>query len=262
MRIIEDIIYDERHATPLALDLYLPDAPASAVVLHAHGGGFFKGSRKGDVVTQFAQRLTYHGLAMAAVSYRLATPPKALDKATRFVIKENRRRSREVGVNIANRLMGSACEAARQDLSSALNFLNIHHSEFYFKSQKQGIIGISSGGIAGLALAFPSENLPALTRPDAVIALGAAILHPWALSPDGPPSLMIHSHYDRVIDPSNAGLAARSAAATNAPLSVFTCERAGHNAPIQALLRDDAPSGTPFWSAMLETFQRASLLIP
>ncbi|TCL09337.1 alpha/beta hydrolase family protein [Shimia isoporae] len=262
MRTIADIIYDERHGTPLALDLFLPNGPASAVVLHAHGGGFFKGGRKSERTTRFARQLTGEGLAMAAVSYRLGTPMHVLEASTRRAVKQNRRKSQTAGLSTANRLMGAAFEAARQDISQAMIFLNNCRATHEITSHKLAILGISAGGIAGLALAHPAANLPTCTRPNAVIALGSALLHPWALDPEGPPCLMIHSHYDRVINPTNAKLAKEAAERAHAPVRVLTCARKGHNAPAQALLDDGAPDGTPYWAIMMEMFREAGLLSP
>lgn len=262
MRILEDITYDERHGTPLALDLYLPDGPASGTVFHAHGGGFFKGSRKGEGTTQLAERLTAEGLAMAAVSYSLGTPMDAFDEDTRRAIKRNRRRGLRVGLTTAKRLMGSAFEAARQDIGTAMKYIKDEQEQFDIKSKNQAIIGISAGGIAGLALAYPAPNLPVYPRPNAVVALGSALMHPWALTPEGPPCLMIHSHFDRVIDPANAALAKRVSEEKAAPLIVLTCARKGHHAPGRALMEDDAPNGTPYWSVMLDMFREAGLFSP
>ncbi|MCP4820040.1 MAG: hypothetical protein GY883_12680 [Shimia sp.] len=262
MRTVPDIVYAERQGTPLALDLYLPEGPATATVFHAHGGGFFKGGRKGERTTRFAKMLTAEGLAMAAVSYSLGTPMQEFTPSIRQQIKNNRRRSQNEGLTLANRLMGSAYEAARQDIGAAMDHMRDIGQQFEIKSKKQAVIGISAGGIAGLSLAFPPSNMPTCARPDVVIALGAALLHPWALSQTGPQCLMIHSHYDRVIAPSNASLAGQAAQDTKAPLTVLTCARKGHNAPAQALLDDDAPDGTSYWSVMLDLFRDAGLFSP
>jgi predicted esterase len=199
---------------------------------------------------------------MAAVSYRLGTRFDSLEPATRKTVKTNRRRARTEGITIANRLLGSAFEAARQDIGTAMAFLSDHRGDFDIQTQKQAIIGLSAGGIAGLALAFPDETLPSCPRPDAVVALGAALVMPWALSTTGTRGLMIHSHYDRVISPDNTDVARNAVAQTDAPLNIMTCARKGHNAPAQALLDDDAPDGTPYWFLMRDLFRDAGLFGP
>ena len=72
---------------PLELDLYLPDgAPGPLpVVVHVHGGGWRRGSRRHPLPALgdgFYQKLAERGIAVAAVDYRLsgeARYPAALD---------------------------------------------------------------------------------------------------------------------------------------------------------------------------------------
>lgn len=262
MRIVRDIVYIERQGLSLALDLYLPPKPATATVLHAHGGGFTKGERTGARTHQIATRLTAQGLAMAAVSYRLGTPGAAFSATQRARIQSNRRRSLDQEVEIAKRLMGPAFAAARDDIGAAIGFLRARHTDFDIAGNRLALLGISAGGIAGLTLGYPSEPLPDSQKPDAIIALGAALIQPWGLGADGPPTLMIHSNFDRLIAPLNARNAAAAAQACDAPLAVMMCARAGHNAPLQALLSDDAPDGTSYWDHMSALFERAGLFTP
>ena len=262
MRQTQNIIYAERPGYSLALDLFQPDGLASGLVVQVHGGGFFKGNRHGPRVPSIASLLCDQGLAMATIDYRLGTPPGNFAPAERRAIQHNRDRARQAGVRIANRMLGPAFEAARQDLGVAIDFLRANHDRFNVAGEKLAVMGVSAGGIAALALAYPPDNLPAAAKPDAVIALGAAQAHPWALSPNGPPVLMIHSQQDRIIAPENAELARSAAEQSGAPLTVLTCTRRGHNAPVQALLQDDAPDGTPYWGHMMCLFAKAGLIIP
>jgi len=63
---------------PLALDLYLPDAGATAVCVYTHGGGWRVGSRRSGpgpmspTSSRWLERLAQQGLAVAAVDYRLS----------------------------------------------------------------------------------------------------------------------------------------------------------------------------------------------
>jgi acetyl esterase/lipase len=63
---------------PLSLDLYLPDAGARAVCVYVHGGGWRMGSRRAGPGPQSSTsrrlfaRMAGHGLAVAAVDYRLS----------------------------------------------------------------------------------------------------------------------------------------------------------------------------------------------
>ncbi len=242
----------------LALDLYHPTTSPRATVLFAHGGGFFKGDRRSGRVADLAKALTAAGYAMASASYRLATPLAAFPDDERHRITANRRRSRRAGLTLANRLMGSAFEAARRDLGAAIGFLDRDRDRLGIGPGKIGMIGISAGGIAGLSLAFPPRDLPAAPAPASLLALSGAMVQPWRLTPDAPPCLMLHSVEDKIIAPQNATLAARRAAATGAPLRLLTCGRRGHNATIRALLEDADETGKPYWDHMLALFDSAA----
>ena len=226
-------------------------------MLLAHGGGFFKGDRRAGRVMELARALTAEGYVMASVSYRLATPLVDFPEDERRHITANQRRSRRAGLTLANRLMGSAFEAARRDIGAAIGFLDRDRDRLGIGPGKIGMIGISAGGIAGLSLAFPPGGLPAAPAPAALLALSGAMVQPWRLAPDAPPCLMLHAVADKIIAPENAALAARRAKATGAPLRLLTCARSGHNAPIRALLEDADETGKPYWEHMLDLFEAA-----
>jgi acetyl esterase/lipase len=61
---------------PLELDLYLPEGDGPwPVVVHVHGGGWQRGSRRHPLPRlgpDFYDRLAGHGLAVAAIDYRLS----------------------------------------------------------------------------------------------------------------------------------------------------------------------------------------------
>jgi acetyl esterase/lipase len=63
---------------PLSLDLYLPDDGARAVCVYVHGGGWRMGSRRAgpgplsSTSRRLFARMAGHGLAVAAVDYRLS----------------------------------------------------------------------------------------------------------------------------------------------------------------------------------------------
>jgi beta-xylosidase/acetyl esterase/lipase len=72
VRVRKDIVYAQRGASALALDLYLPakgEKPAPLVVL-VHGGGWRSGDR--TEMAPLAARLAARGYAVATVSYRLS----------------------------------------------------------------------------------------------------------------------------------------------------------------------------------------------
>ena len=261
MRVLQNITYVERQGQTLALDLYLPREIPKAIVLYAHGGGFIKGHRNGPEVAPIADRLIRDGYALASLSYRLKTPLETFEKSERKAIKSNRRASREAGLTLNNRLIGPAFEAARRDLEAAIGFLKTAENLHGMPNPMFAALGTSAGGIAALALAYPSPHSPAIHRPFAVVTLGAALTHPWALSDKGPPCLMIHSHFDKIIPPSDAEIAAQAARQAGAPVALMTCARPGHNAPVAALLSDSDADGTPYWDHMLACFE-AGLINP
>ncbi len=82
MRSENGVVYRELAGfRPLELDLHLPDDP-TATVVHLHGGGWRRGSRRHPVVPGCFERLVAEGFAVAAVDYRLsgeATFPAPLE---------------------------------------------------------------------------------------------------------------------------------------------------------------------------------------
>ncbi|GAA6178910.1 hypothetical protein NBRC116594_03480 [Shimia sp. NS0008-38b] len=260
MRSFPDIVYVERKEGLLALDLFLPTSMApTALIVFVHGGGFAKGSRKSEFATSLAERLATHGLATAAVGYRL-NAGASLPRSQKQAVRANRSRAFEAGVNLRPRLIGPRFEAARQDIGTALTFLRTSSVPEELIGLNIGMIGVSAGGIAGLALVHSPDNLPRYDGPICLITLGAALVHPWAIRKTAAPCLMLHSAQDRVISPKNNDILRPFIAKSGAPISQHTCSRRGHNAPMAALMQDDAPDGTPYWNSALDLFEMTGLL--
>src|SRR5579883_1835599 len=75
VKVVADVPYADRDTERNKLDLYLPADPAGApVLLFFHGGGYTKGDRKD--VARFGETLARHGVAVAAVGYRLLPAAK------------------------------------------------------------------------------------------------------------------------------------------------------------------------------------------
>lgn len=68
---VPGIAYGEANGMPLLLDLLLPEAPTGAVTIWLHGGGWSGGSRI-DGPSYWCALLAAHGIAAAAVDYRLS----------------------------------------------------------------------------------------------------------------------------------------------------------------------------------------------
>jgi acetyl esterase/lipase len=74
---VPDVVYGEVPGyRPLELDLYLPrDGGPTPVIVHVHGGGWRRGSRRHPLPllgADFYDRLAAQGFAVAAIDYRLS----------------------------------------------------------------------------------------------------------------------------------------------------------------------------------------------
>ena len=256
MKCIPDILFEPNRG--LALDLYLPETmEAEAVVLYAHGGGFRKGSRDSAEVAYFAQAITGAGLAMASVSYRLSTGMEAFSPEDRELIESYRQRSLKVGLTLSPNLYGPEWLAATEDLSCAMEYLWVEGDSLGLYSRQTGILGVSSGGIAGLSLAYPPlEWVDRLSKPDVVVSIAGAIVQPWRLGADGPRCLMFHGTDDKIIDAGNLHLAAMRAQQVGAPVSLIETETAGHNAQVDVVLDGSDSTGNRYIDLVLLEFER------
>jgi acetyl esterase/lipase len=126
---------------PLSLDLYVPAAPARALCLYLHGGGWRAGSRSDGPgpsrlwSPSFFERAAAMGLAMASADYRLsgeATYPAQLD-----------------------------------DVRAAAGFLATHRASFGVGAQRTTAWGVSAGGHLAALLALTGP--PASPGVDAVV---------------------------------------------------------------------------------------------
>lgn len=254
MKCVADITYDKSH--DLALDLYLPDTlQAQACVIYAHGGGFTRGARHHVEAAHFAERLTAKGFAVASVSYRLGTKMKAFSAEDQDYIKTYIARTKKVGLTISERLYGSAFIAAMEDLSRAIEYLWVEGAGLGIRSRKIGVLGVSAGGIAGLALAYPPMQWTRrVARPDAVVSICGALVQPWRLEEGGPPCLMIHGPRDRIIHIGNLQLAAHRAGQVNAPVQLIDTGIRGHATQVDAALDGTDQAGRAYMDVILDHF--------
>ena len=254
MKCVSDIVYDpDAH---LALDLYLPDClTASACVIYAHGGGFRRGARHQAEVPHFAQAVTDTGLALASVSYRLNTGLDVFNDKDRAYIEAYASRSAKVGLTLSPKLYGSAFIAAMEDISKAIGYLWVEGAGLGIAGRKVGVLGVSAGGIAGLALAFPPTHWEVrVNKPDAVVAISSAIVQPWRVQQDGPPCLMFHGPQDRIIDISNAQMGAFRAEQCSAPVQLIDTGVRGHATQVDAVLDGTDDGGVAYMQRVLDLF--------
>jgi acetyl esterase/lipase len=122
VEIIQDIRYTPKQAAPLTGDLYRPRSSASSpVVVAVHGGGWKQGSPRR--YSHWGRYLAQHGIALYAISYRLA------DRA------ENR------------------FPAALLDVISALQFVKGAAAELNLDCGRIALLGDSAGAhLASLAV--------------------------------------------------------------------------------------------------------------
>ncbi len=256
MKSLPDIVYDgDAH---LSLDLYLPDSlQAEACVIYAHGGGFRKGGRDHVEALHFARHFTQAGFALASVSYRLDTPARAFSASDQASIERCMARSRKVGLTLSPRLYGPAFMAAVEDLSKAVSFLWREGHSLGIKAPKVGILGVSSGGVAALALAYPPVQWHhRVSRPGAVVAISSAFVQPWRLNEEGPPCLMINGVRDRIIHLQNARIGALRADQVGAPVTLHNTRVPGHLAQVDLVLDGMTRHGERYMQLMLDEFAR------
>src|SRR5579862_2108374 len=85
VQIHSGIAYANHDGAELLGDLYLPkDAKAAAALVAVHGGAWIGGSR--NAFQYWGRHLAARGLALFAVSYRLATKGKAYPQAIHDVL--------------------------------------------------------------------------------------------------------------------------------------------------------------------------------
>lgn len=181
MQKLADVIFSAQKG--LALDLFLPDKEPRAIVLYLHGGGFTRGSRKGDQSKQLLQKLLGADLGVAFADYRLGVGADAFSDAQAAAIAAMQVRTKAVGLTVASGLAGPAMIAALEDASDAVQALKSGNLCGVTKGLPVVILGVSAGGIAGLSLAYPpSEWSAASHRPMALwpfaprwFSLGACI---------------------------------------------------------------------------------------
>ena len=254
MKCVPDIVFEPNHG--LAMDLYLPDSlKAQASIIYVHGGGFTRGDKAHVEAAHFAARLTEQGFAVASVDHRLAVTAEEFDDDDRELIDTYMARSAKVGLTLSDKLYGPAFMAALEDVSKAIEYLWVEGAELGIANRKVGVLGVSSGGIVGLALAYPPMHwVDRLVRPEAVVAIAGTLVQPWRLEEDGPPCLMFHGPQDRIINIGNVQLVAGRAEQVGAPVELVDTGVRGHATQVDATLDGKDKTGRPYIDRVIDHF--------
>lgn len=256
MKCVPDIVYEPEQK--LALDLYLPDnLTARACVIYAHGGDFTFGARDAQEVPYFAAALVDAGFAMASVTYRLKPKAELFDEIDRDRIEAYKARSAKIGLSLSSKLYGHRFIAAMEDISRAIEFLWVEGGRLGIQHRKTGLLGTSAGGIASLGLAYPPTHWSHKTsKPDAVVAIGSAIVQPWRLTDEGPPCLLIHDTADDVIAVSNPQLGVSRAEVASAPIALMEVSLGAHKTLADLVLDGADENGVPYMQSVIDQFAR------
>ncbi len=223
----------------LRLDLYLPEGPAPSggfpVILAIHGGGWRGGSRTsyGQMMSRFAR----HGVAVAAVDYRLSRPgapswPGNLD-----------------------------------DLQAALGWLHAHAGEYDLDPHRVAAVGASAGGhLAALLGAsgavtasvdfYGPTDLAALANrpiageavrfllgraPDRVPGLARAASPAHRVTSASSPMLLLYGTADPTVPPDQGRTLAAALDRAGVPGRLVLVEGAGHGFGLTVAGRDLLP---------------------
>lgn len=197
------LVYAQRPTGPLHIDLFEPAKDSGTLVIYAYGGGFSKGSRLASRDSPLVKTLIQQGFSVAITDYRLNTNEPDVPEPMRQIVRKVQKRVRKKGYTLHPRLYGHRLYCAALDLSDAVRFCRSQNI-----AQRVAMVGVSAGGLTGNTMCYPPSSWQRhLNAPDALLSLGAPILHPWAFRHNGPPLLVIHGGRDRVIAQSDSFIA-------------------------------------------------------
>ncbi len=246
-----DIVYRTSGDRQVCLDLYRPAGrpPAGGwpVIVAIHGGGWRGGSK--DEYGRDLARLTQHGLAVAAIDYRLSRPSQP------------------------------SWPENLEDARAAVRWLRSHAKLCALDPDRIAALGASAGGhLATLLGTLPADDscrvaavigfygpadLRTLARvrgPDKAIAtmLGTSsdrafdrfddaspIRH---VTPDDPPMLLLHGDHDRTVPPDQSARLASALSLADVPHRRIVVAGAGHGFGLKVGNRDLLPEILAFLS--------------
>ncbi|HEV7301564.1 MAG TPA: alpha/beta hydrolase [Tepidisphaeraceae bacterium] len=241
------------------MDLYLPAAAVEGqkrpAIVIIHGGGYTGGSKSSRREIQMAQTLSAAGYVCASIDYRLAS-------------KGN-----------------PSWPGVLEDCRAAVRFLRAHADEYGIDPERIGAIGGSAGGLLSLLLGT-REEAPAADgisgRVSAVVALYAPTdltvterertvlighsraerpdLHKVAsplhrLTPDYPPTLLIHGTADKTVELAQSELLKAAMEKMNLQHELIVVPGGAHSFP----LKNDA---VDFRAKVVEFLDRSLRVAP
>jgi acetyl esterase/lipase len=198
---------------PLELDLYLPPAAASPppVIVHVHGGGWRRGSRRHPlprVGADFYGRLAARGFAVAAIDYRLsgeARYPAAVEDV-RAAVGWLRDQAAEYGMDPGRVFLWGDSAGGHLALMTALTGSEVQGVVAWFPVTD--LAGLASDVAAAggkpdpgpesreaLFLGAPAASVPDLARE------ASPVNHAGAAAP---PVLLLHGAVDDMVPPAQS----------------------------------------------------------
>lgn len=238
---IPDCVYGEVPGfRPLELDLYLPPgppAPASPVpvIVHVHGGGWRRGSRRHPlprVGADFYERLAGQGFAVAAVDYRLSAEavfPAALDDV-RAAVSWVRKQAADYGPEVSRVFLWGDSAGGHLALMAALTGAEVQGVVAWFPVTDLAGLGSDVQGAGGtpdpgpesreaLFLGAPAAAVPDLAREASPVAHASAA---------APPVLLMHGAADDLVPPAQSIRLAEALTAAGARVELELVPGATH----------------------------------
>jgi acetyl esterase/lipase len=242
---------------PLSLDLYVPSAPAQALCLYLHGGGWRVGSRADgpgrarNWSPSFFEQVAAKGLAVASIDYRLSgeavfpAPSEDVAEAAGFLAKHRGDYGITTARTVAWGVSAGAQLAALLALTEAGGAPGLGGADTvdavvcWYAPTDLGALADDIDDAGGTSERGPESResqllgAPPAQRPDlAAAASPARFAHPGA-----PPFLLLHGAADRLVPPRQSQRLADALTATGATATVELVAGATHMFPE---LDDDA----------------------
>ena len=240
VRRVPDVRYAEVPGyRPLELDLYLPDGPGGdaprPVIVHVHGGGWRRGSRRAplpELGPSFYESLAAQGFAVAAADYRLSAEarfPAPLEDV-RAAFGWVRDHAAAYGLD-ADRVFGWGDSAGGHlVLLAALTGTTMRGAVAWFPVTD--LLGLPSdvaaaGGVPDAGpdsreaqlLGAPAQSAPDLARQASPVAHASAA---------APPVLLMHGAADDLVPPAQSIRLAEALRAAGAPVELLLVPGATH----------------------------------